>query len=418
MAVEPGWGEGTPSDGKRRVEGADEADEPARKAPRTSAQPNGWFDNSFSVSKQAAPAKAGAVMQAARSARWISPAFSREQTPIPSPAQPSSRPTGASSSSATARPSTSTPRLLQPASQLARSLVLPSSTPTRPAAQRRAGPPAFSIPSKQAKPDERIHHALLNVKPPVPPSTGNAVRSPALAQFGVASSQQKALPRPKFGVKSDWSDESKVDELDRGLLPSPEKKSRSHNKGGLADRADMIIAKQATANKLWSISEEMSALVPDLEVHVTSVLSTLPGRILTQCRMLKGALRFDDGGAVEGVVLFGAGNKELKEGMSVGIWKPWGEVPTKPLEPLMSTVDNEAPPAIKTEETEEPVLHAVTSDENASGEIILEDDDVIMLDADGEPVNLDKVDIQEQQSDSTPSPYPRALLVTRYRVLG
>ncbi|KZO91621.1 hypothetical protein CALVIDRAFT_339347 [Calocera viscosa TUFC12733] len=235
MSDGEGWGGGLPASSKRPVEGDDDSDEPAHKVPKTTAQTTSWFNSSFSVLDQRTSAKVAPVPQAARSARWISPAFSREATPAFVPPVPStSRSAGGTSTSAAVRPavaSTSTPsRPLQPASQLGRQISLPPSTPTHPTAQRRTGPPAFSLPGKQTRSNERIHNPFATLKQLVPPSAGKTVRSPVTARFGIAGSQQKAPPRPAFAVKSDGSDPTSVDELERGLLPSPIKKGRANPK--------------------------------------------------------------------------------------------------------------------------------------------------------------------------------------------
>ncbi|EJU00516.1 hypothetical protein DACRYDRAFT_108582 [Dacryopinax primogenitus] len=403
-----------PSDGKRHLEENDVSDEPTRKVPKTTVKPSTWFHSSFNTSKPTVPTNPSIVQHAPRSAQWISPAFSRATTQAGGSFPSISR--GMPVPSVVHADGSSTPvhRSLHNASQMSRNLALPPSTPTRGPATRRPGPPAFSVPGKQTKPEERIHHALSHVKPPRPPPTSTPSQSPVTAKFRVAGSQQKPPLRPRFdltGISSDGSEEYTVDERDRGLFISPQK-SRARNKGGLADRAEMIIARQATSNKLWSISEEAAALVPDFKVQITTILSLLPGRILTRCRMLTSGMAFDGSGLLEGIVLFGAENKELKEGMSIGIWKPWGELPMKPLEPSVSTLETAVAPI-----PDPPAEDVLFQAEQPNEVLVEEDSHMSKVDDDDIRDSADPVSsINEQQPTTIPDPH--VLLVTRYRILN
>ncbi|KZT52576.1 hypothetical protein CALCODRAFT_487032 [Calocera cornea HHB12733] len=122
----------------------------------------------------------------------------------------------------------------------------------------------------------------------------------------------------------------------------------------------------------------------------------------------------------EGIVLFGPGNnKELKEGMTVGVWKPWGDVLDKPLKSPIEGLEEGLPPANSDEQpNKDEAPHKVTESEPEElPESVIEDQNAIILTKEDEPMNVDALRPQEKPPGATPALGPRALLVTRYLIL-
>jgi len=154
--------------------------------------------------------------------------------------------------------------------------------------------------------------------------------------------------------------------------------------------------------------------LPDLKLRVTAILSVLPGRTLTRCRILddEAATAEEDSG-MDGMVLFGPGTKELKEGMLVGAWSPWGELDSSPVvAPFHEATTLERPqkesggaddPAAQTNQSHRPA----TMNANTN---LPKNNDPLPVDNPGR-VNL-------PDSHLTPvTPTARALLVTRFLII-
>ncbi|KAI0776805.1 hypothetical protein BD413DRAFT_610392 [Trametes elegans] len=153
-------------------------------------------------------------------------------------------------------------------------------------------------------------------------------------------------------------------ELQRGLKQSPEKASKSKSakfvRGGLAERAQRLIAKHNTTLTLWHKDMELQAqrphaharVAPDLAVRVVEVLhlssvaslqrsQSVPRLCVARCaRVSPGGKEGRGGGegdtgTVAVVLDFGSPGSaaarahmldEVREGMEVHIWRPWNTI--------------------------------------------------------------------------------------------